>query len=858
MCTPIILFYLMISDVILYKFDEDAILTHLKHYLPHQNPLKDFINDNVLKSFQHYHFHEAMEKASVFFGYKTYSSLDYYRNLYKTGKINPQILQKAIIEHKGFDFWEEWQSKMLEENYDVAWYNRLGQLHQIWTHVYHLNIEKEIHSFLFRFIGTYVDQGIAIKHFPILHKGLLASIRELESNSFSKLFKSKRVQHLLLHTHCKIKNLLDILVGDEQWYEQYLFDQQFAHAGWSGMVAVLENHPDFLLDKRKISLHDFIIFELLLEIDALDRKFGEEKWLPISHHIQSNEKDYVNNSQVLKEHITPLFAPVERREVFDIYQIWQEAYEWTFYDQVLKGLQLAPSTLTNKNYNFQAVFCIDERECSFRRYVEKYAQAQTFGTAGFFNIEFYFQPEHGKFHAKSCPAPVEPKYIIKESEIKKHHHQADAHFSRHSKNLFGGWLISQTMGFWSAIQLVWNIFKPSETPALVSAFRHMDKDSKLHYECNAEHPKEVHHLQVGFTIQEMATRMEGLLRSIGLTENFCDLIYFVGHGASTVNNTHYAAYGCGACSGQTGSVNARLAAMMANKPEVRAILKEKGIHIPDTTQFLGGLHDTTRDEMDFYDENLLSDSNKIAHAENKKSYQKALANNAKERARRFLLVNNKQPAEKVHEIVKLRALSLFEPRPEWDHATNALCIVGRRETNKHLFLDRRSFLNSYDYSQDPEGKYLLGIMKAVAPVCGGINLQYYFTCTDQHRLGAGSKLPHNVIGLVGVANGIDGDLRTGLPQQAVNIHDPIRLMAIVEHYPEVILSTIQKDEATYQWFYNNWVHLVAIHPETKELYRFDKGNWHLYNPIHESIPTTSNLEKELENSHENLPIFLIS
>ncbi|TAH20096.1 MAG: DUF2309 domain-containing protein [Cytophagales bacterium] len=834
------------------KYEEEVVLQHLHHYLPHQNPLKDFINDNVLKPFQDLPFHEALATASVLFGYKTYSSLDNYRKLYQEGKINPQILKKIAIEHQGADEWERWQDKLLKKEYDTNWRNRLGQLHQVWIHQCHLNIEKEIHSFLFRFVGSYIDQGIAIQKFPVLNKGFLGAIKELEKHSFIKIFKSKRVRHLLLQTHCNIGDLLAILVGDEQWYEQYLFDQQFAHAGWSGMVAVLEKHPETLFDKRKISLADFIVFELLLEIDALDKKFGEGKWKPISYYINADIKSPEH------EEIELLFAPVEKKELFEVYSIWQEAYEWTFYDQALKGLQLAPAkNQLQKEYNFQSVFCIDERECSFRRYVEKLDKAQTFGTAGFFNMEFYFQPEYSKFYAKSCPAPLTPKYIVRETEIRKHHHQKDAVFSKQSKNLFGGWLISQTMGFWSAIQLVWNIFQPSETPALMSSFRHMDKESKLLMECDSEHPQKVDDLQVGFTVLEMANRMEGLLRSIGLINHFSDLVYLVGHGASSVNNTHYAAYGCGACSGQTGSVNARVAATIGNKPEVRAILEERGIAIPITTQFVGALHDTTRDEIDFYDIDKLSEKNKAAHQHNKLTFEKALALNAKERSRRFLLVDSHKSAAEVHKEVKLRSLSLFEPRPEWDHATNAMCIVGRRSLSEHLFLDRRSFLNSYNYAQDPEGKYLLGILRAVAPVCGGINLQYYFACTDQYRLSAGSKLPHNVMGLVGVANGMDGDLRIGLPQQAVNIHDPIRLIVVVEHFPEVVLQTIQKEAPTYQWFLNSWVHLVVIQPETKQLYRFTDGSWTPYQPITESLPSTNDLESILINTSENLPIYFL-
>jgi uncharacterized protein YbcC (UPF0753/DUF2309 family) len=172
----------------------------------------------------------------------------------------------------------------------------------------------------------------------------------------------------------------------------------------------------------------------------------------------------------------------------------------------------------------------------------------------------------------------------------------------------------------------------------------------------------------------------------------------------------------------------------------------------------------------------------------------------------------------VYEEVQQRSVSLFEPRPELNHATNSLCIVGRKELNNRLFLDRRAFLNSYDYKVDPDGKYLLNIINAAAPVCGGINLEYFFSRVDNERLGAGSKLPHNVMGLIGVANGFEGDLRPGLPIQMVEVHDPIRLMLIIEQIPDVVLDTIQRNASTYEWFINEWVILAVIHPETREVY----------------------------------------
>jgi LysM repeat protein len=50
------------------------------------------------------------------------------------------------------------------------------------------------------------------------------------------------------------------------------------------------------------------------------------------------------------------------------------------------------------------------------------------------------------------------------------------------------------------------------------------------------------------------------------------------------------------------------------------------------------------------------------------------------------------------------------------------------------------------------------------------------------------------MGLIGVANGADGDLRTGLPYQMVEIHDPIRLLMVVEQDPAVVVKVLEFNE----------------------------------------------------------------
>ena len=187
-----------------------------------------------------------------------------------------------------------------------------------------MDLDSIVHPILFRIVCSYLDQGISIWSFPVKEKTFLAALREMELESFSSFFKTARAKKLLTTSECDIADLLKILVGDESLFDRYLFDQQFAHQGWSGMVSTIEDQPYTLLDQRKLSMHDLIVFELLLEIDALDYHF--ESWLPLSQKIVNAPYD--------------LFAPVIETEIHQVMTLWQEAFEWTYYDQVLAGLIL--------------------------------------------------------------------------------------------------------------------------------------------------------------------------------------------------------------------------------------------------------------------------------------------------------------------------------------------------------------------------------------------------------------------------------------------------------------------------------------------------------------------------------------
>lgn len=817
--------------------EQEDLLHKLAHYLPSQFPLKDFVHHNTLHAYQHLPFHRAMKQAAEQFGYQTYLGLEEYREKYHNGKISDSALNRAIASWTDNASTGDWREKLILKEYDMKVQPKVGRLRALWKNHFRINLDKEVYPLLFRIVGNYLDQGVALWSMPENSEGFLATILALDHQSSRSIFRTKSVRALAHTSDLTLNDLLVRIVGDKLFFEHYLFDSQFAHPGWSGMVNVAGESPGFLLRHRKISLHDFIVFELLLELDVLESKLGKN-FLPLSEACELETSNLMDESKLNEKDLVRI--------------IWQEAFENTFFDQALTGI-VQQEPIENKGRSrFQAVFCIDDRESSLRTYIEQIEpSAQTYGAAGFFNLAAFFRPEHGQFRIKICPNPLEPEHIIIEKEAKKRH-KRDTTMGRNNQSVLTGWFSAQTIGFWSAVKMTKNIFLPGKSPLMVSSFQHMDPNGILKLERVDDEWDD--DCKAGFTLDEMVDRMQGLFSSIGLIDNFAPLIYLVGHGASSINNTYYAGYDCGACCGRPGSVNARAAAAISNRADVREGLANRGIHIPKDTHFIGALHDTTRDEIQYYDLERLEEESLKEHLAIESNFHLALQRNAIERARRFDFIDHKKGAAHVHSKVKKRAVSLFEPRPEWNHATNALCIVGNRDITRNLFLDRRAFLQSYDYKNDPSGQVLGNILDAITPVCGGINLEYYFSRVDNMRLGAGSKLPHNVMGLIGVANGMEGDLRTGLPYQMVNIHDPLRLMMLIEHYPEAILNAIRRNPKTYEWYINEWIVLTAIHPETHELFKFHGGAFKPYESTCKQVPQTTSISKLINELEGNIPI----
>lgn len=731
------------------------------------------------------------------------------------------------------------------------------------------SVSELVSSFLVKFTAAFLDQGIS--RWPLAHReeGFFAALihhvahSSLVSPWWLRKLSAEEQRFLLSITPERfIHDEFQRMQLPPEGWERFVQNELLELKGWAGMMALFESHKELQPEEYQSHYHSlcgYLAAKLLLEREAQRSLKGFSDLRSSMNRVRLSWEDIVSN------HALHLFRIVQHRDVaasdfglLTTLQIrsvvqslmldtrlarqrtWHQAYERRLLEgtaTALKVHQVRQSRReSSSNKIIQAIFCIDDREESLRRYLEELEpRIQTFGTAGFFAIDAEYQPHGGK-PAPFCPISVVPTHRIIERKAKRagqqlfdvlpHIQRALAHSSQRS---FHGWLISLG-GSLAFLPMLLKTVAPRSLQQTQKFLNRILPDSKsvIDYESLKSslpaNEGDVEDIQIieGFSVREMVDRVSSLLTTIGLTEDFSPLVVLIGHGSLSQNNPYKSAYDCGACGGRPAQMNSRVFALMANRTDVRQGLKDRSITIPESTFFVGGFHNTCDDSIIFFERDSVPDTHRSVFEELQALCDKARAFNALERCRRFEGVEVNSPDEALLHVEE-RTYHIAEPRPEYGHATNALCIVGRREITKHLFLDRRAFLTSYDYRKDPAGTILSDTLHAVTPVCMGINLEYYFSAVDNEVYGAGTKLPHNIASLLGLMTGYSSDLRTGLPQQMIEIHEPVRLILMIESSRKIVTSILAHSERLTQIFANEWVIPCVIESKDNRVYRLVSG-----------------------------------
>lgn len=518
-------------------------------------------------------------------------------------------------------------------------------------------------------------------------------------------------------------------------------------------------------------------------------------------------------------------------------KVWLYAYERHYREELFQALRANHGSWAKRNTrpDAQLIFCMDDREEGFRRHLEEHNPAiETLGAAGFFGIAMDYQGIDDVKVSPLCPIVVSPAHEVHEQAraddaCLRSHNRGKALNRRIScllhqglrRNLLLAYALINAIAPLALAGLLAKSLFPKAQHRWVAGLARLVSpavETRLLYAKGNPAP---HQVKPGFSDSEQADRVAGFLRNTGLTQGFAELVVLMGHGSISQNNPHIAAYDCGACSGRHGGPNARVFAAMANRPDIRRLLAERGIDIPGDTWFIGAEHNTCNEEISWYDLCDVPAERLTALKKLQQHSAHAQQMSAHERCRRLASAPRKPTPKQALAHIQERAADFSQARPELGHATNAAAVIGRRLSTQGVFLDRRVFLISYDPSQDPDGTILEGILLAVGPVGAGINLEYYFSTVNNDYYGCGTKIPHNITGLFGVMEGTGSDLRTGLPRQMIEIHEAMRLQLIVEAKTTVLEGIYARQQSLRELIAGSWVHLSSQDPDTGELFLFD-------------------------------------
>ncbi len=751
-----------------------------------------------------------------------------------------------------------------------------------------------VHEILIRFCSAFLDQGFAQWELPNQQAGLYRSFLRLYGKSFmaptrwlAQLQRElRRLSDRGMGPLESIEESLEILRVDESDRERFLTQTLLALRGWAGMVWQMETNAEWAPHPAPAgSLVEFVAVRLILDRLAIAHVAQESLGFdgPLDqvrdaaqrsiHKAQPNgtdERAFVIfqlaqvrgwNPQDLQslshQQWTTLVGEIESFSALERRRTYHLAFERKYRNQTLDAVIAHSKRLRNQADRppaaYQVVCCIDEREESFRRHLEEVdPDCETLGVAGFFGVAMYYRGAEDAHFTPLCPVVVKPQhYVVEEpmysvaeserrrAEARRRIGQATHRAHRGTRTVVGG-LLTGLVGSLAAFPLVARILFPRTTAQLRRLFAGIvhTPGTELRIERIAKEPSSENG-GLGYSVPEMANIVEAGLRAIGVTktESFSRLLVICGHGSASLNNPHEAAHDCGACGGGRGGPNARAFAQMANDPRVRRILKDKGLVIPDGTYVIGGYHNTCDDSMTWYDLDRVPIPHRELFEKARMKIDEARKQSAHERCRRFESAELSLTTEDALKHVEGRAEDLSQTRPEYGHATNALCFVGRRQWNRGLFLDRRAFLTSYDPTEDDDRSSILErLLQAVIPVCAGINLEYYFSYVDPYGYGCGTKLPHNITSLLGVMDGAASDLRPGLPWQMVEIHEPVRLLFVIETTPAAMQRIIDANEAIASLVNGDWVQLAVFDAASNRIMRYVQGRFVDYEPESEKLP----------------------
>ena len=110
-----------------------------------------------------------------------------------------------------------------------------------------------------------------------------------------------------------------------------------------------------------------------------------------------------------------------------------------------------------------------------------------------------------------------------------------------------------------------------------------------------------------------------------------------------------------------------------------------------------------------------------------------------------------------------------------------------------------------------------------------------------------------------MANGVEGDLRTGLTQQMIEIHEPARLLIVIEQSPEIIDMAMSRLADLKDWPENEWVRMAACLPGSRDLFLYNRRGWEKIDlPDELEIPVAEQSANAYMGQDKTIPVHYLT
>jgi len=317
--------------------------------------------------------------------------------------------------------------------------------------------DRLVHDVLIRFCAAFTDQGLAHWPLPNRERGFYKAFFALYGQpggppdrwEHGLAAELARVERAGLDPLASIQESLELLGVAEDEQQDFIIATVLALRGWAGMLWHMEVRPDRVpFPVTPNTLNEYLAVRLILERLALSYLAEETLGYtgPLSNlrsvaratiakypamSVEQRAFLIFQLAQVLGWYPPDLyhlsrqewstliaeiegFLGIERRRLFHL------AFERRFRTQALDALSIYTEHPAERveSPRFQAVFCIDAREESFRRHLEEFApDTETFGAAGFFSVPIYYRGASDAHFTGLCPIVITPKHWVVEDVV---------------------------------------------------------------------------------------------------------------------------------------------------------------------------------------------------------------------------------------------------------------------------------------------------------------------------------------------------------------------------------------------------------------------------------------------------------